>query len=298
MADRVWLRNARGELHFFNKSLCEKELTRVLEGITTRVIRYLRRHGYLSRDGETITPGVLEEESDLIHAFSVSKGGRRKFADGVGSLTRIGRGFGFNEEVAVSSKKMTVTLNGFSLHAGTVVNSGSRERLYELIEYQCRPPVSDARLRVLDDDTVELKLKTAYSDGTTHIQMTGVEMMARLHALIPPPMANQRIYFGVFGGAHNLRSEIVSGAKSASTRRRHEPSELLSSTLWAEFMAKTFKLDVGKCPCCSSPMRILSFITKGKEIFRYLNHTNGFQRGPPLRVKFAKVTQSNEEFSG
>ena len=119
------------------------------------------------------------------------------------------------------------------------------------------------------------------SDGTTHIEMTGFEYLAKLHALIPPPLQNQRIYFGVFAGAHSNRSKIVAGAKSKSTRRRSDDKSLASSTLWCEFMAKTFKVDIGSCPSCKSPMRIISFIFDGREIFGYLNHSDKIQRGPP-----------------
>lgn len=176
---------------------------------------------------------------------------------------------------------MTVTLNGFSLHAGTVVNANSRDKLFKLLEYQCRPPISDSRLEVMDDDSVRIKLKRRYSDGTTHVQMTGLEFLAKLHALIPPPLQNQRIYFGVFAGAHSKRSTIVAAAKAKSTRKRPQDKSLVSSTLWCEYMAKTFKVDVGTCPFCKSPMRIVSFIFDGREIFRYLNHSDKIQSVPP-----------------
>jgi hypothetical protein len=199
-------------------------------------------------------------------------------------LTKIGKGFGYSEELPERQKRMTVTLNGFSLHGGSVVNAKSRDQLFKLLEYQCRPPISDSRLEVIDDGSIRLKLKRVYSDGTTHVQMTGLEFIARLHALIPPPLQNQRIYFGVFAGAHSKRSRIIASAKAKSTRTRSEDKSLISSTLWCEFISKTFKLDVGSCPFCKSPMRIVSFIFDGRETFRYLNHRVKIQRGPPPKL--------------
>jgi hypothetical protein len=206
--------------------------------------------------------------------------GKKLFSDGIQSLTKIGKGFGYSEELPERQKRMTVTLNGFSLHAGTVVNANSRDKLFKLLEYQCRPHIIDSRLEVMDDDSIRLKLKRVYSDGTTHVQMTGLEFLAKLHALIPPPLQNQRIYFGVFAGTHSKRSQIVADAKAKLTRTRSEDKSLVSSTLSCEHIAKTFKVDVGSCPFCKSPMLIISFIFNGKEIFRYLSHTDKIQRIP------------------
>ena len=80
---------------------------------------------------------------------------------------------------------MTVTKNGFSLHAGRVVKANFRDQLIKLLEYQCRPPVCDSRLEVIDNASVRLKLKRVYSDGSTHVEMSGLEFLAKLHALIP-----------------------------------------------------------------------------------------------------------------
>ena len=281
MADGVWLENEAGEIKFFQKSLSEIELGEILDDISTRIVRTLRRQGLLNAQGEVLETPVLDDDLGHLEVLAKSMSAKKLFSEGLESLTKIGKGFGFAEEKPLSLKKMTVTKNGFSLHAGTVVNANSRDKLFKLLEYQCRPPISDSRLEVMDSGSVRLKLKRTYSDGTTHIEMSGLEFLAKLHALIPPPLQNQRIYFGVFGGAHSKRSKIVAGAKSKSTRKRCDDKSLVSSTLWCEFIAKTFKMDVGNCPFCKSPMRIISFIFAGKEVFRYLNHTDKIQRGPP-----------------
>ena len=74
--------------------------------------------------------------------------GKKLFSPGSESVTKIGGGFGYVEEVPASFKRMTVNLNGFSLHGGTVVKARSRDKLFKLIEYQARPPISDSRLRI------------------------------------------------------------------------------------------------------------------------------------------------------
>lgn len=281
MADGVWLENLEGEIKFFRRSPTERDLSEIVSKISTRIIKHLRRIGILDRDGSLIESGVLDEDSDHVAVLIKSMLGKKVFSSNLESLTKIGKGFGYQEEKPLITKKMTVTLNGFSLHAGTEVGANSRDRLYNLLEYQLRPPISDSRLEVLDNELIRLKLKRAYSDGTTHLEMSGLDFLAKLHALIPPPLQNQRIYFGIFGSAHPKRSRIVALAKSRSTRERSEDRTLVSSTRWCEFMARTFKIDVGACELCKSPMKIVSFIFNGHEIFRYLNHTKQVQRGPP-----------------
>ena len=43
------------------------------------------------------------------------------------------------------------------------------------------------RLERLDDDHIGLQLKTAYSEGTTHIALSHFELLERLCALVPTP---------------------------------------------------------------------------------------------------------------
>lgn len=54
--------------------------------------------------------------------------------------------------------------------------------------------------------------------------MDRMEFISRLKSLILPPGQNQALYFGV-----------------------SDDNSVISSTLWSEFMAKTFMLKVGTC---------------------------------------------------
>jgi transposase-like protein len=174
MADGVWLENAAGELKFFKKSLSERELGEILVKISTRTIRHLRRQGLLDENGEAVKAPVLDDDLDHLEVLTKSLYGKKLFSDGIQSLTKIGKGFGYSEELPERQKRMTVTLNGFSLHGGTVVNANSRDKLFKLLEYQCRPPISDSRLEVMDDDSIRLKLKRVYSDGTVQAVCTNL----------------------------------------------------------------------------------------------------------------------------
>ncbi len=76
---------------------------------------------------------------------------------------------------------------GFSLHAGVDIAPQQREKLERLCRYVSRPPVASERLARGATGQVRYTLKTPYRDGTTHVVLGPLELMARLEALVPPP---------------------------------------------------------------------------------------------------------------
>jgi hypothetical protein len=50
-----------------------------------------------------------------------------------------------------------------------------------------RPALSDERIQLDAAGQVELKLKTRWRDGTTHLFMSPPEFMQQPAALVPPP---------------------------------------------------------------------------------------------------------------
>ena len=53
-----------------------------------------------------------------------------------------------------------------------------------------RPPLSHARLKRHDDGDIALALKTPWSDGTSHVLLSELELVEKLAALVPTPNAN------------------------------------------------------------------------------------------------------------
>ena len=78
-------------------------------------------------------------------------------------------------------------IDGFSLHAAVRVQAHDRKRLEQLCRYITRPSLSDERVQLNAAGQVELKLKTPWRDGTTHLVMSPLEFMQRLAALVPRP---------------------------------------------------------------------------------------------------------------
>jgi hypothetical protein len=66
---------------------------------------------------------------------------------------------------------LCANIDGFSLQAAVRVESHDRKRLEQLCRYISRPALSDERVQLNVAGQVQLKLKTPWRDGTTHLVM-------------------------------------------------------------------------------------------------------------------------------
>jgi hypothetical protein len=83
---------------------------------------------------------------------------------------------------ATARQPLCADIDGFSLHAAVRVQAHDRKRLEQLCRYVTRPSLSDERVQLNAAGLVELKLKTPWRDGTTHLVMSPLEFMQRLAA--------------------------------------------------------------------------------------------------------------------
>jgi hypothetical protein len=97
---------------------------------------------------------------------------------------------------ATARQPLCADIDGFSLHAAVRVEAHERKRLEQLCRYITRPALSDERAQLNAAGQVELRLKTPWRDGTTHLVMSPLEFMQRLAALVPRPRL-RLIRFGV-----------------------------------------------------------------------------------------------------
>jgi hypothetical protein len=100
-------------------------------------------------------------------------------------------------------------IDGFSLHAAVRVEAHDRKRLEQLCRYITRPALSDERIQLNAAGQVELKLKTPWRDGTTHLMMSPLEFMQRLAALVPRPRLHLIRFHGVLAPNARLRPLVV-----------------------------------------------------------------------------------------
>ena len=184
-ADGVYTR-VKEKAHFRKLDpISDDEVAVLLEKISQKVMRYLKKIGYLDESGEIVENPVADElfsDSDaLTQATARSIQGRIAFGPNAGNyVTRIGSGFGYGEEIPLAKGSRCFSVNGFSLHANTGIKTQQRDRLDKLIQYIARGPLSNERLEITDDNKVKLRLKTSYSDGTTHLLFTFGEFMENL----------------------------------------------------------------------------------------------------------------------
>ena len=170
--------------------------------------------GYLNESGDIVQNPALDplfqEDSALYQATVHSIAGKVAFGPRVGHyVRRLGKGFGYDEEVPLAKGKRCFSVNGFCLHTNTAINTHSRDRLGSLMEYLARGPLANERLTIRPNDDVELTLKSRWRNGTTHLLYSPEEFIEKLLALIPPLGSHLVRWRGVFAPNSPFRQEII-----------------------------------------------------------------------------------------
>lgn len=169
---------------------------------------------------------------------------------------------------------LAAELNGFNLKADKVVKAHQRWKLARLVRYVTRPPVALERLSLTDDGReVRYIMKKPWSDGTTEVRLSGIEMVEKLAAAVPPPCGHLTRYLGVLAPNSSLRRMIVPLPKPKA--RDNDGNMLASATqkiAWAELAKRTFGVDLTKCERCGGKVRRLAVIHDRRVIDKILAH--------------------------
>src|SRR5262249_14144274 len=167
-------------------------ITAVIQKISRRVIRKLRRLGYLETGLEApVATGydpLRDTAPELARTMAASVQQRIAFGARAGQpVRRIGAGFGAEGEAPRLTGPRCASVNGFSLHANTALPAHRRDQLERLIRYTARGAVSLERLQ--EDTTGDLlyTFTHPWSDGTTGITLSPLELLEKLAALVPLP---------------------------------------------------------------------------------------------------------------
>ncbi len=89
------------------------------------------------------------------------------------------------------------------------VEAQERKRLEQLCCTINWPALADQRVQLNAAGRVELKLKTTWRDGSTHLVMSPLEFLQRLAALVPRPRLHLIRFHGVSAPNAKLRSLVV-----------------------------------------------------------------------------------------
>jgi hypothetical protein len=253
------------------------DIEAVVQKISRRVIRKLRQLGYLETGIDTpIATGydpLADDEPELARTIAASVQQRIAFGERTGQkVRRIGSGFGSEGELPALSGVRCASVNGFSLHANTHVPAHRRDQLERLIRYTARGAVSLERLEEDESGDLVHTFTRAWSDGTTGIKLSPLELLEKLAALVPPPRVHLVRYGGGLAPHSKLRATIIPTPRQPGIA---EPEASLGGPrwTWATLLRRVFALDLATCPRCQrGTLRILAAITHAKVIHKILRH--------------------------
>ncbi|MBX3464133.1 MAG: transposase [Planctomycetes bacterium] len=213
--------------------MTDRCVAQLVAAIRVRVVRYLRRLGKWTDDGEG---DVADGDTDLLQELGAAAvQGRTALGERAGERdVRVGRG---SRSEPFVKGPLCADVDGFSLHAAVWVAARDRERLEKLCRYAGRPAIAESRLRLLPDGRVAYSLKKTWRDGTSHVVLTPQVLMERLCALVPRPKKHLVTYRGVLAPAAGLRPRVVPRMEEGEGEGvgcRHGECEVLHDPLAAQ----------------------------------------------------------------
>jgi hypothetical protein len=197
-------------------------------------------------------------------------------------LRRIGSGFGYEGERPTLIGTRCASVHGFSLHANTLVPAHRRDQLERLLRYTARGAVSLERLERDAHGDLLYTFTHPWSDGTTGIKLSPVELLEKLAALVPLPRVHLVRYGGCLAPHSKLRRAITPTPRQQG---KDEPEGGIPSSYWgwARLLKRVFAIDMARCPVCQQgTLRIIAAITEVRVIRKILRHLKLAVDPPPI----------------
>ena len=153
-----------------------------------------------------------------------------------------------------------------------------------ICRYIARPAVAEERLSRGDRGDVIYRFKKPWSDGTSAIKLTPLELMERLAALVPRPRVHLTRFHGVLAPHYKHRSEIVPKAKEQPLQVPADKNKkpFKQRIPWARLLARVFSIDVETCPHCQGRVKIIAAIEDPAVIVKILEHLGLPSRAPQI----------------
>jgi hypothetical protein len=265
----------------------DADIARVVHQISQRVIRTLRKLGYLEVGLEAaVATGhdpLVDAEPELARTLAASVQQRIAFGERAGQqVRRIGSGFGYAGESPTLTGTRCASVHGFSLHANTQVPAHRRDQLERLIRYTVRGAVSLERLAHDANGDLIYTFTRPWSDGTTGIKLSPLELLEKLAALVPLPRVHLVRYGGCLAPHSKLRGAITPTPRQQGVEEP-EASSPSPHWSWARLLKRVFAIDLERCPACQQgTLRIIAAITQGSVIRKILQHLKLAVDPPPI----------------
>jgi len=170
----------------------DANMAHVVQKISRRVIRKLCHLGYPEAGMDVpVATGydpLRDTDPELAHTMAASVKQRIAFGERAGQkVRRIGSGFGYEGERPELTGPRCASVNGFCLHANTAIAAHRRDQLEGLMRYTARGAVSLERLAEDANGDLIYTFNRPWSDGTTGIKLSPLELLEKLAALVPLP---------------------------------------------------------------------------------------------------------------
>jgi hypothetical protein len=280
----------KGPKFWRSGSPSDEDIQALVVTIAKRVIRFLKKKGYFQDDVDSAVPDAdLAQESLLPELQAASIQSRIAMGERKGGHVRRLGTVDMDQLKPERTSHLCAQVAGFSLHAAVYCKPWERAKLEMLCRYITRPAVAEERLELKPSGDVILRLKTPYTDGTTHLLFSGLEFVEKLAALIPPARVHLTRFFGCLAPHAKIRAQIVPQPLPAATSdvdavdpQKNTPERPARAKRWAELLARVFGLDMQKCEDCGGPLKIVSAILEPNAITSILTHLRLPDKPPGL----------------
>jgi len=140
-------------------------------------------------------------------------------------------------------------------------------------------------LQQVDAEHLTFRLKTPWSDGTTHLLLSPLELIEKLAALVPPRRLNLVRYHGILAPNARHRRQVVPAPPTPAVSAAPDapaPSTHPHRYSWSALLARVFAVDVTVCPACGGRLRLIAALTDPALVRRYLSGVGLPSQPPPL----------------
>jgi hypothetical protein len=195
-------------------------------------------------------------------------------------LSRICR---YISRPSLSEERLSQNAKGQVVYKAVACKASERKKLERICRYISRPSLSEERLSQNAKGQVVYKLKNAYDNGTTHIVLEPLDLLARLASLVPRPRVNLTRFYGVFAPHFKHRKLVV--PKSEKSKEEVEdktltPAQQSSRMTWSQRLKRVFNIDIETCPECAGKVKVIASIEDTQVIKKILNHLGLQSRAP------------------
>jgi len=253
----------------------EAELADIGWDACNRAISYLRSTGRFIDDQLDMQDDWMraaDEEPLLTEVYGASISGRIALGPGRGNralvLRRALPSVTPPTQAPVYEKPGGEKGYVFDVHGSVSVQRGDRHGLLRLCKYLLRPALGIDRFEETSGGRVALRFKRPWSDGTSHVVLTPLQLVQRVVALIPKPRTHTVRYHGAFAPNSKFREMVIPKPTESCPQ---EPKCIKPGRqAWAMLLKRVFSEDIEKCLMCDSTNTKVSFITDKTRIKAYL----------------------------